>query len=307
MTLSDTDGFIWFDGEIIEWRQAKVHVLTHTLHYGLGVFEGVRAYLTPRGTSIFRLNDHIDRLFKSAETVGLKIPFSSKELKEAHASVISLNNLKEAYMRPMCFYGSESLGIRADNLTVHCVVAAWEWPSYLDPETQEKGLKVKVSSFRRQVRNELAAAKVNGNYVQSIVALDEAIDQGFDETLMLDTDNFVAEGSGENFFMVKDDKLITPDLDACLDGITRTTIIHLAKEMNIDFEERKIDLEEIFECDEAFFTGTAVEVVPINSVDNKPIANGLRGPITEKLQKTYLEQVRGKRTANADWLSIVER
>ena len=307
MTLSDTDGFIWFDGEIIEWRQAKVHVLTHTLHYGLGVFEGVRAYSTPKGTSIFRLNDHINRLFKSAETVGLKIPFSSKELKEAHASVISLNNLKEAYMRPMCFYGSESLGIRADNLTVHCVVAAWEWPSYLDPETQEKGLKVKVSSFRRQVRNELAAAKVNGNYVQSIVALDEAIEQGFDETLMLDTDNFVAEGSGENFFMVKDNKLITPDLDACLDGITRTTIIHLAKEMNIDFEERKIDLEEIFECDEAFFTGTAVEVVPINSVDNKPIANGLRGPITEKLQKTYLEQVRGKRTANADWLSIVER
>ena len=210
-------------------------------------------------------------------------------------------------MRPMCFYGSESLGIRADNLTVHCIVAAWEWPSYLDPETQEKGLKVKVSSFRRQVRNELAAAKVNGNYVQSIVALDEAIDQGFDETLMLDTDNFVAEGSGENFFMVKDDKLITPDLDACLDGITRTTIIHLAKEMNIDFEERKIDLEEIFECDEAFFTGTAVEVVPINSVDNKPIANGLRGPITEKLQKTYLEQVRGKRTANADWLTNLER
>ena len=307
MTLSDTDGFIWFDGEIIEWRQAKVHVLTHTLHYGLGVFEGVRAYSTPRGTSIFRLNDHIDRLFKSAETVGLNIPFSSQELKDAHASVISLNNLKEAYMRPMCFYGSESLGIRADNLTVHCIVAAWEWPSYLDPETQEKGLKVKVSSFRRQVRNELAAAKVNGNYVQSIVALDEAIEQGFDETLMLDTDNFVAEGSGENFFMVKDDKLITPDLDACLDGITRTTIIHLAKEMNIDFEERKIDLEEIFECDEAFFTGTAVEVVPINSVDNKPIANGLRGPITEKLQKTYLEQVRGKRTANADWLSIVER
>ena len=304
MTLSDTDGFIWFDGEIIEWRQAKVHVLTHTLHYGLGVFEGVRAYSTPRGTSIFRLNDHY--------AIGLlkclfKIPFSSKELKEAHASVISLNNLKEAYMRPMCFYGSESLGIRADNLTVHCIVAAWEWPSYLDPETQEKGLKVKVSSFRRQVRNELAAAKVNGNYVQSIVALDEAIEQGFDETLMLDTDNFVAEGSGENFFMVKDDKLITPDLDACLDGITRTTIIHLAKEMNIDFEERKIDLEEIFECDEAFFTGTAVEVVPINSVDNKPIANGLRGPITEKLQKTYLEQVRGKRTANADWLTNLER
>ena len=306
MTLSETDGFIWFDGEIVEWRQAKVHVLTHTLHYGLGVFEGVRAYSTSNGTSIFRLNDHTDRLFKSAETVGLNIPFSAEELKDAHAEVISMNNLKEAYMRPMCFYGSESLGIRADSLTVHSIVAAWEWPSYLDPETQEKGLKVKVSSFRRQVRNKLAAAKVNGNYVQSIVALNEAIEQGFDETLMLDTDNFVAEGSGENFFMVKDNKLITPDLDSCLDGITRRTVIELAEELNIDFEERKIVLDEVFNCDEAFFTGTAVEVVPINSVDNKNISDGSRGPITEKLQKTYLEQVRGKRATNTDWLTTVE-
>ena len=307
VALSDIEGFIWFDGEITEWKEAKVHVLTHTLHYGLGVFEGVRAYSTPKGTSIFRLNDHIVRLFESAETVGLNIPFSDQEFKDAHAEVISLNNLKEAYMRPMCFYGSESLGIRADNLTVHSIVAAWEWPSYLDPETQEKGLKVKVSSFRRQVRNKLAVAKVNGNYVQSIVALNEAIEQDFDETLMLDTENFVAEGSGENFFMVKDNKLITPDLDSCLDGITRRTIIHLAKEMNIDFEERKILLEEVFNCDEAFFTGTAVEVVPINSLDNKPISNGLRGPVTEKLQKTYLEQVRGKRVANSDWLTTVKR
>ena len=307
MVLSDLEGFIWFDGELVQWKEAKVHVLTHTLHYGLGVFEGVRAYSAPKGTSIFRLKDHIDRLFQSAETVGLNIPFSPEELKDAHSQVISVNDLEEAYMRPMCFFGSESLGIRADNLTVHSIVAAWEWPSYLDPETQEKGLKVKVSSYRRQIRNKLALAKVNGNYVQSIVALNEAIEQGFDETLMLDTDNFVAEGSGENFFMVKNDKLITPDLDACLDGITRRTIIHLAKEMNIDFEERKINLEEIFDCDEAFFTGTAVEVVPINSVDNKPISSGLRGPITEKLQKTYLEQVRGKRTANADWLTTLER
>ena len=306
MILSDLEGFIWFDGQIIEWKKAKVHVLTHTLHYGLGVFEGVRAYSTPKGTSIFRLNEHTERLFKSAETVGLNIPYSAEELKAAHAEVISLNNLKEAYMRPMCFFGSESLGIRADNLTVHSIVAAWEWPSYLDPETQEKGLKVKVSSYRRQIRNKLALAKVNGNYVQSIVALNEAIEQGFDETLMLDTDNFVAEGSGENFFMVKDNKLITPDLDSCLDGITRKTVIEIAEELNIDFEERKIVLEEVFNCDEAFFTGTAVEVVPINSVDNKKISDGSRGPITEKLQKTYLEQVRGKRATNADWLTTVE-
>ena len=306
MVLSDLEGFIWFDGELVQWKEAKVHVLTHTLHYGLGVFEGVRAYSAPKGTSIFRLKDHIDRLFQSAETVGLNIPFSPEELKDAHSQVISVNDLEEAYMRPMCFYGSESLGIRADDNTVHSIVAAWEWPSYLDPETQEKGLKVKVSSFRRQVRNKLAAAKVNGNYVQSIVALNEAIEQGFDETLMLDTDDYVAEGSGENFFMVKDGKLITPDLDSCLDGITRRTIIHLAKELNIDFEERKILLEEVFKCDEAFFTGTAVEVVPINSIDNRLISNGLRGPVTEKLQKTYLEQVRGKRAANTNWLTIVE-
>ena len=307
MVLSDLEGFIWFDGKIVEWKEAKVHVLTHTLHYGLGVFEGVRAYSTPTGTSIFRLDDHIDRLFQSAETVGLSIPFSAEQLKDAHGEIISLNNLKEAYMRPMCFYGSESLGIRADSLTVHSIVAAWEWPSYLDPETQEKGLKVKVSSFRRQVRNKLSKAKVNGNYVQSIVALNEAIEQGFEETLMLDTDNFVAEGSGENFFMVKDNKLITPDLDSCLDGITRRTVIELAEELNIDFEERKIVLDEVFNCDEAFFTGTAVEVVPINSVDNKKISDGSRGPITEKLQKTYLEQVRGKRVANSDWLTTVKR
>ena len=306
MNLSDLDGYIWFDGKIVDWREAQTHVLTYTLHYGLGVFEGVRAYLTPKGTCIFRLHDHTERLFKSAKTIGMKIPFSSEELIEAQRKIVSLNNLKESYIRPMCFYGSEGLGIRFDNLSVHTIVAAWEWPHYMEPEAQEKGISVKVSSFKRQVRNEVANAKINGNYVQSTVALNEAIEQGFEETLLLDSEGFIAEGSGENFFMVKDNKLITPDLDACLDGITRRTIISLAKELEVDFEERKIQLEEALESDEAFFTGTAVEVMPINAIDKKSIADGVRGPITEKLQKAYLDQVRGKRSGNKDWQSPID-
>ena len=305
MNLSDLDGYIWFDGKMVDWREAQTHVLTYTLHYGLGVFEGVRAYLTPKGTSIFRLDEHTERLFKSAKTIGMKIPFSSEELKGAQKEVVSLNELKESYIRPMCFYGSEGLGIRFDNLSVHTIVAAWEWPSYMDPEAQEKGISVKVSSFRRQARNEVANAKINGNYVQSTVALNEALEHGFEETLLLDSDGFVAEGSGENFFMVKNNKLITPDLDSCLDGITRRTIISLAKELEIDFEERKIQLEEVLESDEAFFTGTAVEVIPINAIDKESIADGLRGPITEKLQKAYLDQVRGKGSGNEDWQTPV--
>ncbi len=306
MNLSDLDGYIWFDGKIVDWKEAQTHVLTYTLHYGLGVFEGVRAYLTPKGTCVFRLHDHTERLFKSAKTIGMKIPFSSEELINAQRKIVSLNNLKESYIRPMCFYGSEGLGIRFDNLSVHTIVAAWEWPHYMEPEAQEKGISVKVSSFKRQVRNEVANAKINGNYVQSTVALNEAIEQGFEETLLLDSEGFVAEGSGENFFMVKDNKLITPDLDACLDGITRRTIISLAKELEVDFEERKIQLEEALESDEAFFTGTAVEVMPINAIDKKSIADGLRGPITEKLQKAYLDQVRGKRSGNKDWQSPID-
>jgi len=306
MNLSDLDGYIWFDGKIVDWKEAQTHVLTYTLHYGLGVFEGVRAYLTPKGTCVFRLHDHTERLFKSAKTIGMKIPFSSEELIDAQRKIVSLNNLKESYIRPMCFYGSEGLGIRFDNLSVHTIVAAWEWPHYMEPEAQEKGISVKVSSFKRQVRNEVANAKINGNYVQSTVALNEAIEQGFEETLLLDSEGFIAEGSGENFFMVKDNKLITPDLDACLDGITRRTIISLAKELEVDFEERKIQLEEALESDEAFFTGTAVEVMPINAIDKKSIADGLRGPITEKLQKAYLDQVRGKRSGNKDWQSPID-
>ena len=305
MDLSKIKGSIWFDGQVIDWQDANVHLLTHTLHYGLGVFEGVRAYNTPRGSSIFRLDDHTERLFKSAETVSMRIPFSQIELNDAHKTVIKLNNLSEAYIRPMCFYGSEGMGLRADNLQVHCMVAAWEWPSYMEPEAREKGIKVRLSSYKRQVRNPVSSAKVNGNYVHSIVALNEALAEGFDEALMLDAEGNVAEGSGENIFIVKDNVLMTPDLDASLDGITRRTILDLAKELNIKYEIKKLKYEDVLSSDEAFFSGTAAEVVPINSLDNKQIGEGTRGPITEKLQRTYFDQVRGAREANNNWHTLV--
>ena len=286
---------------MIDWQDANTHLLTHTLHYGLGVFEGVRAYNTSKGPSIFRLQDHTERLFKSASTVNMKIPFSVENINQAHIKVIEENNLDEAYIRPMCFYGSEGMGLRADNLNVHTMVAAWEWPSYMDPEAREKGIKVKLSTYKRQVKNPVSNAKVNGNYVHSIVALTEALEAGFDEALMLDADGYVAEGSGENFFIVKDGRLYSPFLDSCLDGITRKTIIDLAMELKIPFQEKKITVEDVFDADESFFSGTAAEVVPINSLDNQKIGTGLRGPVTEKLQTTYFDQVRGKREANNDW------
>lgn len=286
---------------MIDWQDANTHLLTHTLHYGLGVFEGVRAYNTSKGPSIFRLQDHTERLFKSASTVNMKIPFSMEKINQAHIKVIQANNLDEAYIRPMCFYGSEGMGLRADNLNVHTMIAAWEWPSYMDPEAREKGIKVKLSTYKRQVKNPVSNAKVNGNYVHSIVALTEALEAGFEEALMLDADGYVAEGSGENFFIVKDGKLYSPFLDSCLDGITRKTIIELAMELKIPFQEKKITVEDVFDADESFFSGTAAEVVPINSLDNQKIGTGLRGPVTEKLQKTYFDQVRGEREANNGW------
>ena len=307
MDLSKISGEIWFDGEMIDWQDANTHLLTHTLHYGLGVFEGVRAYATNKGPSIFRLDDHTDRLFKSASTVNMDIPFSKEVINNAHEAVIKANNLNEAYIRPMCFYGSEGMGLRADNLKVHAMVAAWEWPSYMEPEARENGIKVKLSSYKRQVGNPVSNAKVNGNYVHSIVALNEALEGGFDEALMLDAEGFVAEGSGENFFIVKDDIIYSPKLDACLDGITRRTIISLAHELGINFVEKKLTVEDVFEADESFFSGTAAEVVPINSLDNKAIGSGpQRGPITELLQRTYFEQVRGNRDSNLIWHTFID-
>ena len=305
-TLANREGFIWMDGQLIDWADAKVHVLTHTLHYGLGVFEGVRAYSTPEGTKIFRLNDHTKRLFESAKAVNMKIPFSEHEINEAQKEVFRVNELDEGYIRPMCFYGSEGMGLRADNLKVHCIVAAWEWPSYMSPEAFEKGINIKISSYRRETGNIVSRSKVNGNYVTSIMALQEAMKEGYDEALLLDDEENISEGSGENFFIVKNKILFTPDLDASLDGITRKSIISLAKELKIKVEIKKIKLQDVLEADELFFTGTAAEVVPIRSVDKKLISNGERGEITTILQKNYFDQVRGKRNSFSEWLYSID-
>ena len=284
-SLEEKKGFIWFDGKIVHSNEANVHVLTHTLHYGLGVFEGVRAYETPEGTKIFRLNDHTERLFSSAHAVDLEIPYSIDEINKAQVEIVKINKLKEAYIRPMCFYGSGSLGLRADDLKVHTIVAAWEWPSYMAPEVFEKGIKVKISSYKRERGNLVSRSKVNGNYVKSMMALKEALKEGYDEALLLDTENYISEGSGENLFAVKNEELFTPSLDASLDGITRKAIMSLAEELGMKVNVKDLSESDITSSDELFFTGTAAEVVPITQVNNLKIGSGKRGKVPEVLQK----------------------
>ena len=307
MSLADRDGLIWMDGEMGPWREAKVHVLTHTFHYGLGVFEGVRAYKTlDKGTCIFRLKEHTDRLFRSAHILAMPMPFDKETLNRAQKDVVRENGLDEGYLRPMCFYGSEGMGLRADNLRTHVMVAAWEWPSYMDPEAHDRGIKVRTSSFtRHHVNISMCKAKANGNYINSMLALREALDCGAEEALMLDNEGYVAEGSGENVFIVRDDRIYTPELTSCLEGITRDTIFTLAAELGYRIEEKRITRDEVYVADEAFFTGTAAEVVPIRELDGRTIGSGSRGPLTEKLQAMYFDTVRGNRSENSQWLEPV--
>ncbi len=307
MSFADRDGFIWFDGELVPWREAKVHVLTHTLHYGMGVFEGVRAYDTEsHGTSIFRLEDHTNRLFNSAKIVGMELPFDRDTLNAAQLQVVRENKLKEAYIRPMAFLGSEGMGLRADALRTHVIAASWEWPSYMSPEALEQGIRIRVSSYtRHHVNITMCKAKANGNYINSMMALREALDCGYDEALMLDPEGYVAEGSGENFFIVNRGIIYTPELTSCLDGITRDTIIQLAHECDYEVREKRITRDEVYIADEAFFTGTAAEVLPIRELDERPIGSGARGPITEKLQSLYFDAVRGRLKNHAEWLAPV--
>lgn len=307
MSLADRDGLIWMDGEMVPWRDAKVHVLTHTFHYGMGVFEGVRAYKTAdKGTCIFRLQEHTDRLFRSAHILGMPMPFDKETLNEAQKAVVRENGLEEGYLRPMCFYGSEGMGLRADNLATHVMVAAWEWPSYMDPEARDRGIKVRTSSFtRHHVNISMCKAKANGNYINSMLALREALDSGAEEALMLDNEGYVAEGSGENVFIVRDGQIYTPELTSCLEGITRDAIFTLAAELGYTVREKRITRDEVYVADEAFFTGTAAEVVPIRELDSRAIGNGGRGPLTEKLQTMYLDSVRGNRSENREWLEPV--
>jgi branched-chain amino acid aminotransferase len=307
MDLSKLSGQIWLDGELVPWQEARVHVLTHTFHYGLGVFEGVRAYKTEsQGTCIFRLHEHTDRLFRSAKILQMDMPWDKQALNEAQSEVVRVNELEEGYLRPMCFLGSEGMGLRADNLKTHVMVAAWPWPSYMDPEARDRGIAVRTSSYtRHHVNITMCKAKANGNYINSIMALREALDSGCEEALMLDNEGYVAEGSGENFFMVRDGVIYTPDLTSCLDGITRNAIFKIAADEGYQVREKRITRDEVYICDEAFFTGTAAEVVPIRELDRRQIGEGSRGPVTEKLQGIYFDAVRGRSSRYAEWLTPV--
>ncbi len=307
MSMADRDGVIWYDGELVPWRDAQTHVLTHTLHYGLGVFEGVRAYETAnRGTSIFRLQAHTDRLFRSAHILNMKVPFSKEEINEAQRTVVRENGLHEAYLRPMCFFGSEGMGLRADNLKTHVIVAAWHWPSYMSPEAKERGIKVRCSSYtRHHVNISMCKAKANGHYINSMLALREALDAGCEEALLLDAEGYVAEGSGENIFIIRDGVLYTPELTSCLDGITRNTIMVLCQELGLTVKEKRITRDEVYVADEAFFTGTAAEVLPIRELDGRQIGEGKRGPITTQLQALYFDLVKGRHNAHQDWITPV--
>lgn len=304
--LSDRDGWIWQNGKLVPWREAKVHVLTHTLHYGVGVFEGVRAYDTPQGPCIFRLAEHTRRLFDSAHILDLEIPFTPAEVSAAQREVFAANGLREGYLRPMVYLGAEAMGLRAKGLSVNLVVAAWPWPNYMDPESREAGIRVRTSSYtRHHVNITMCKAKSNGNYINSILALHEALDSGCDEALMLDNEGYVSEGTGENIFVVRDGVVHTPELTSCLAGITRDTVLTLARDEGLTVVERRITRDEVYIADEAFFTGTAAEVLPIRELDGRRIGAGGRGPITERLQSVYFDQVRGKRNTYPEWLTPV--
>lgn len=305
-SMADRDGFIWYDGKLVPWREATTHVLTYTLHYGVGCFEGVRAYKTPSGTAIFRLEEHTKRLFNSAKILGMKMPYSREVLNEAQKEVLRVNKLESAYLRPMVFYGSEGMGLRATGLNTHVIVAAWTWGAYLGADNMERGIRIKTSSFSRHyVNSSMCRAKANANYLNSSMALNEVLRDGYDEALMLDPEGYVAEGSAENIFVISNGVISTPDVTSALDGITRRTLMQLAQDHGYTVRERRITRDEMYCCDEAFFTGTAAEVTPIREVDNRPVGEGTRGPITAKLQAAYLDLVQGRSERYPEWLAHI--
>lgn len=304
--MDDRDGKIWMDGKLTDWRSAKIHVLTHSLHYGMSVFEGVRAYKTDKGTVIFRLVEHTKRLLNSAKIFQMNVPYDMDTLMEAQKQVIRENRLETGYIRPIIWIGSEALGISARNNTIHTAIAAWTWGAYLGEDGMSRGIRVKISSFsRHHVNVSLVRAKASGYYINSILANQEATADGYDEAMLLDTEGFVSEGSGENVFIVKNGKLYTPDLASCLDGITRDSVITLAKDAGIEVIEKRITRDEVYCADEVFFSGTAAEITPIREVDNRQIGNGSRGPVTEKIQSLFFDAVSGKNPKYAHWLSAV--
>lgn len=305
--MDDRDGKIWFNGQLIEWRDAKTHVLTHTLHYGMGVFEGVRAYETAEGPAIFRLQEHTKRLFNSAKILGMKLPYTQDEINQAHIDVVKANNLHSCYFRPMAYYGAAKLGVAPQADDVQVILAAWPWGAYLGEEGMKRGIRVRVSSFTRHHPNiHMIKAKANGNYLNSILANTEATRDGYDEAILLDAQGYVAEGSGENIFVVNEGRLYTPALDVALDGITRKSVIAIAEEMGLPVIEKRITRDELYAAEEVFFTGTAAEVTPIREIDNREIGIGERGPITTEIQQRYFDIVEGKNPAYRHWLTYVK-
>jgi branched-chain amino acid aminotransferase len=305
--MDDRDGKIWMDGQMVEWRDAKIHVLSHTLHYGCGAFEGVRAYKTAQGTAIYRLQEHTQRLFNSAKILRMNIPFSQEEVMQAQKDVVRMNNLESCYIRPLTWIGSQKLGVSPRGNKIHVMVAAWAWGAYLGEEGMKRGIRVKTSSFtRHHVNITMTQAKAVSNYSNSILANMEALDEGYDEALLLDPAGFVSEGAGENIFVIKDGVVYTPDLSAgALNGITRNTILHICKDLGLELIQKRITRDEIYIADEAFFTGTAAEVTPIRELDRIEIGAGSRGPITEKIQTAFFDIVNGRNPKYAAWLSQV--
>lgn len=306
MSMADRDGWIWMDGEFVPWRDAKIHVLTHTLHYGMGVFEGVRAYQTPSGPAIFRLPEHTRRLLNSAKIFQMKVPFDADTLEQAQREVVRRNQLASCYIRPIIWIGSEKMGVAARDNRVHVAVAAWPWGAYLGEEGLSKGIRVKTSSFtRHHVNVSLVRAKASGYYINSILANQEVTVHGYDEALLLDTEGYVSEGSGENVFIVRNGRLFTPDLASCLDGITRDAVLTMARDLGIETVEKRITRDEMYCADEAFFTGTAAEITPIRELDDRTIGSGARGPITERLQTLFFDTVAGKTPQYRHWIHPV--
>ena len=306
MSMADRDGKIWKDGHLIDWRDATLHVLTHSLHYGMAVFEGVRAYKTPEGTAIFRLKEHTQRLFNSAKIFQMQIPYDMDTIMTAQREVVKANKLESCYLRPLAWIGSEKMGVSARGNTIHVSIAAWPWGAYLGEDGLARGIRVKTSSFtRHHVNVSMVRAKASGYYINSILANQEVTADGYDEALLLDTDGYVSEGAGENIFIVKSGKIYTPDLASCLDGITRDSVVTIARDLGIEVIEKRITRDEVYCADEAFFTGTAAEVTPIRELDNRTIGEGSRGPITEKLQALFFDVVAGKAPQYNHWLTLV--
>ncbi|HEV3020379.1 MAG TPA: branched-chain amino acid transaminase [Burkholderiaceae bacterium] len=306
MSMSDRDGWIWYDGKMVPWRDATTHVLTHSLHYGLAVFEGVRAYKTAAGTAIFRLREHTERLFNSARIFMMQVPYTPEQLMEAQRQVVRTNKLEQCYLRPLAFYGSEKMGVSPTGARVHVAIAAWPWGAYLGEDGLQKGIRVKTSSFaRHHINVSMVRSKTAGHYVNSILANLEATRDGYDEALLLDTAGFVAEGAGENLFIVRGGALAEPELVSGLCGITRQTVIELARDMGLSVQSRPMTRDDVYLADEAFFTGTAAEVTPIRELDGRPIGAGVRGPLTEKIQAAFFDAVNGRTPRYREWLTPV--